>query len=164
MTDHALVIFECLVVEFVSDEFAIGIARVIALDLGQHLRDRGGEVCERLVLLRREIVLSQRLALNLACDGFVARRVADEVRRAHATIAESFRKRDACAAVVVFGIPFFQRASFDIAIRAHVGDLDADRATVGDGGVPRAFLQIKRLIDRAVNIEHEVNTQVAVVM
>ena len=47
---------------------------------------------------------------------------------------------------------------------ADVGDLDADRPAVGLGGVPGAFLEVERLVDRAVDVEHELDAQPALVV
>lgn len=44
-------------------------------------------------------------------------------------------------------------------VGADVGDFDADGAAVGDGGVPGAFLQVERLVNGAVEIEHEMDAE-----
>ena len=47
---------------------------------------------------------------------------------------------------------------------AHIGDLDADRAVVGSRGVTGAFFEVECLVNRAVQIQHEVHAQAAVIM
>src|SRR4051812_36735836 len=61
-------------------------------------------------------------------------------------------------------VPFLQRLRLVGRKCADVRDLDADRAAVRGGGVPGAFFQIERLVDRAVQIEHEMNTEIADIM
>lgn len=46
-------------------------------------------------------------------------------------------------------------------VGADLGDLDTDGAVVGDGGVPGAFLEVECLVDRAVEVEQEVDREAA---
>ena len=64
--------------------------------------------------------------------------------------------------MVVFFIPAFQRIG--VGVGADVGDFNADGAGVGDRGVPGAFLEIERLVNRAVEVEHEMDTEAAVIV
>jgi len=48
-----------------------------------------------------------------------------------------------------------------VRIRADLRDLDADGTVVRFAGVPGALLQVERLIDRAIHVEHEVRRQAA---
>jgi hypothetical protein len=43
--------------------------------------------------------------------------------------------------------------------RADARNLDPDRSIVGDGRVVGAFLQVERLVDRAVDIDEEVRAE-----
>ena len=74
------------------------------------------------------------------------------------------RDGDARLAVRLLGIPLRKGILAVDGIGAHVGDFDADRAAVRGGRVPGAFFQIERLVDRAVQVEHEMHAQVAHVL
>ena len=49
----------------------------------------------------------------------------------------------------------------ELRISAHVGDFDANRTIVRDGGVKTSLFDIECLIDGSVDIDHEVHGQAA---
>ena len=69
---------------------------------------------------------------------------------------------DFSLAFIVLIIPSVQR--FHVGIGPDVGDLDADATVIRRSGVPGAFLQIERLVDRAVQIEHEMDREAAYIV
>ena len=89
MAEHALVGLELGIRQFLADELAGGVPRVVAFDLRQRLAERRRELDQRLVLLGRVIVLHQFLALDHAGDRLGARRMADEVLGADAAVADT---------------------------------------------------------------------------
>ena len=49
-------------------------------------------------------------------------------------------------------------------ISAHVGDFDTDGASVGSCRVPGALFEVQGLIDRSIQIEHEMDAEIAMVV
>src|SRR5436309_2335631 len=87
--------------------------------------------------------------------------MAVEIFRADSAIAIFRRHYNRDVAARIFFIPFVQLPDLAGAARAEVGDLNADGATVRFGGVWRFFLSIHRLVNRAVEIEHELDGEMA---
>ena len=161
MADNALVNLKISIRQLLEDEIAGGIPRIVAFNLRERFAERGREFDQSLVLLGREIVLHQIFALDRAGDGFRTRRVADEILGVNATIAILGWNGDARLAVRVFGIPFRKGILAACRVGAHVGDFNADGAAVRGGRVPSAFLKVERLVDRAVQVEHELDAKTA---
>src|SRR5208337_3969163 len=101
MPEHAVVLVEFIIRKFARDELASGVFGIVAPDLREDLAKSSGEVDEGLILLRREIILHQGLALNLTGHKFRTRRVSHEIRGADAAVAEPRRDGDARLAVRV---------------------------------------------------------------
>ena len=59
---------------------------IVALNLGEDRAERRRQVRQRLILLRREIILVIRAALNLSADQLRANRMAHKVRRQDAAV------------------------------------------------------------------------------
>ena len=150
--------------QFLRDYLTIGTTRNIAGDLGKNFCEGGGEFGERGVLLRRKIVLDEIGALHDATDGFRAGRAPDEVFHAQHRVTDASGDRDDRTTGGVAAVPFLEGLGRAGWIGSHVGDLDADGAIVGSRGVTGAFFEIERLVNRAVQIQHEVHAQAAVIM
>ena len=164
MTKNALVLIQFFIGQLLRNQLSIGVMGVIAFDFWKNFAKRRGQLDERLILLRSKIVLEQFLTLNCPPNQFGSRRMADETFGANAAVAKLLRDRDADLAVAILGVPFFQCIAFVGMISAHVGDFDADGTTICDCRVPGAFFEVQRLIDRAVEIEHEMDTEIAMVV
>ena len=67
-----LVVLELVVRQFLENEPASAVFRIIALKLWKDFAQRRREPDQRLVLFRSEIVLNQILALDIALDRFRA--------------------------------------------------------------------------------------------
>src|SRR5436190_3690617 len=119
---------------------------------------------EGFVLLWRKIVLIEFIALDSSLDQFVSGGMSDEILRVDFPITELCGNRDPHFSTGVLLVPVSESFYFVGFISAHVSDLDADGAVIGDGGVPGAFFQIEGLIDRAVQIEHKMDAQVAMIL
>lgn len=156
VAQDALVGCEVGVGEFVSDEGAVGVAGVVAAEVGEDFAKGRGEADECVVLLSREVVLAALLALHFADDEAWSDGAADESWSADAAIALPAWDGDACAEIVV-GVPLCEGVFFVFGVGAHVGDFDADGAVVGGGGVPGAFFEVEGLVDGAVEVDHEVD-------
>lgn len=161
MAEDALVCFQFAVRQLLENEFARGIPRVVAFDFRQRLAERGGEFDQGLVLLGRKVVLDQLGALDCAGDRLGPRGVAHKAFGADAAVAKLLGNGDARPAVRLFGIPLRKGIIAADGIGAHVGDLDADGAVVGRAGMPRALFDIQCLVNRTVQVEHEMDAQVA---
>src|SRR5438105_2328009 len=98
MAEHALVAVQFLIRQFMADQ-AGSIARVIAAQFREDSAQRRGEVNESAVLLRREIVLHELLALDLSPDRFWTSGPAKKTAHANPTIAKTRRDGDARFAV-----------------------------------------------------------------
>src|SRR5690242_6557729 len=96
---------------------------------------------KRLVLLRREIVLVELVALDSSLDEFIARRMSDKTFCPDSTITEFVGDGNFDFAIRVLPIPIVECFELIRFICAHVGDFDADRTIVGNGGMPRPLLQ-----------------------
>ena len=108
-----------------------------------------------------EVVLREPAALHVADDRLIPRRARHESRRANPAHAEARRHGDAPPSIGVALIPVGKGVRVLRREGAHVRDLNADRARVGSRRVPGALLRIKRLVNRAVEIEHELHAQAA---
>ena len=56
---HALVLAPRVVVQLVRNELPVGVARIVALQLGEDPAQRRGQLDQRVVLLGREVVLAR---------------------------------------------------------------------------------------------------------
>ena len=164
VAEDAAVGFEGFVGKFARDELAGGVARIVAGDFGEHFAEGGGEFGEGGVLLRREIVLDEVGVLDRAAHGSGARGMADEILRVDHRVFDRGRDGDRGATGGVGLIPGVEDLHVAGRIGAHVGDLDADGAGVGGGGVESALFEVERLVNRAVDIQHEVNAEAAVIV
>ena len=164
VAQDAAVGFQRFVGEFLRDEFSGGIARIVAGDFGEHLAERGGELGESGVLLRGEIVLDEVGVLDRAAHGRGAGRMADEVFRVDHRVFDRGRNRDGGPTGGIGLIPSIEHLHVAGGVGAHVGDFDADGAGVGRRGVEGAFLEIERLVDGAVDIQHEMDAEAAVIV
>src|ERR1035438_216751 len=108
-----------------GDELARGVLRIVAFNPRQDLAERGGKLYQGLVLLRREIILNQLLALDRANDRFRPRRMPHEPLGEDAPVPILRRNDYADLAVRLFGIPFAEGVLAIDWVGAHVGDLDA---------------------------------------
>lgn len=159
VADEAGVGFELVVGKFGADEVAGGIFGIVESEFGEDAAEGGGEFGERFVLLRGEVVLEELLILDFAGDRFGTDGAGDEIGSADAGGVE--RNLDVGASGIFF-IPAVEGSV--VAVGADVGDFDADGASVCNGGVPGAFLEVKGLIDGAIQIEHEMDAEAAVVV
>lgn len=143
---------------------AFVVTGVVAFDLGEDFAERGGKADEGFVLFVGQVVLVELGALDDAEDGFVARRAAYEIFRMDAAIAEAFGDADARAAIGVLFVPCHEVFVRGRLVGAHVGNFNSHTASIRGGGVPGAFLEIKRLVDGAIDIHHEMHAQAAGIM
>src|SRR3954468_1779236 len=88
----------------------------------------------------------------------------DKVRLVKSWMLKTVRHLNVHLAVRIRFVPFLQGFRLLDRKGADVGDLDANGAAVRGRGMPGAFFQIKRLINRAVQIEHEMNAEIADIM
>src|SRR6266566_1533019 len=159
-----LVILELVIGQFVRDEFTGRVARVVAPDFRKHFAQRSRKPDEGLVLLGREIVLNQIRPLNGAPDRFWPGRVTNKAFGANASIAKAWRDVDSSGSVRLAGVPLLERVLLIEAVGAQVGDLDAYRAAVGGGRMPGPFLEVEGLVNRAIEVEHKMHAQIAMVL
>src|SRR5260370_32973837 len=131
-----LVILELVIGQFVRDEFAGGVARVVAPDFRKYFAERSRKPDEGLVLLGREIVLNQIRPLNGALDRFRAGRVTNKTFGANPSVAKARRDVDASGSVGLAGVPLLERVLLVEAVGPQVGDLDAHRAAVAGAPLP----------------------------
>ena len=164
MAEHALISGEFIVRQFARNQFPLRVLRIFALQLRKNFAERRRKFRQRGILLRRVIVLHQALALNHAAHRLVARGAANKIFHTHTAATEAFGDRQNRFARRIRAIPLRERIFPRRRIRAHVGDLDADGAVVARRRVPRALLQVERLVNRPVHIQHEMHTQVAVIL
>ncbi|MDB6059642.1 MAG: hypothetical protein JWO95_3486 [Verrucomicrobiales bacterium] len=146
------------------------LARVIAGDFWKGGAQGGGEVRQRFVLFRGEVVLFVELALHDGFDELRAGRAAMEIFGADAAgvwgcvavfVGKLSRNLDDSLAGGISFIPFVQLGDVAAEARAEVGDFDADGAAVCFGGVRGFFLRVHRLINGAVEVEHELDGEMA---
>src|SRR5688572_13707500 len=127
MAQHALVGIPLGVFQLLRNELAVGVLGVVALDLREDAAERRRELDQRVVLLGREVVLGEFLALDVADDQFLARRAADEALGADAHFVVGAGRAKADAAAVRGFVPFLQVGAVLHGVGAHVGDFNADR-------------------------------------
>ncbi len=164
VAQDAAVGFQRFVGEFLRDEFSGGIARIVAVDFGEHLAERGGELGEGGVLLRGEIVLDEVGVLDGAAHGRGAGRMADKVFRVDHRVFDGGRNRNGGPTGGIGLIPSVEHLHVAGRVGPHVGDFDADGAGVGRRGVEGALLEIEGLVNRAVDIQHEMDAETAVIV
>ncbi len=158
VADHALEVLPLLVGQDMRDEIALLVLRVGELNLGKHFREGGGEFDQRVVLLGSEVVLIKLLALDGALDQFLAGGFAVEGFGPHTDMAHGAGRAKMHHAFFVGDVPLVEHR-VGIGISADAGDFDADRAGIRNCRVPGAFLEIERLVDRAVDVEHKMHAQ-----
>jgi len=90
--------------------------------------------------------------------------MAYEIFRSQSAVAKLRGNGDRRLAVWIAMIPLQQIVRPRFGIGADVCDLDADGTVVGCGRVPRPFLQVQRLINRSIQVQHEVHAQVALIL
>src|SRR5439155_27050991 len=110
VAEDAFVFVQLVIGQLLRNDFAFGVVRIVALDLGKYFAKRRCQFDQGCVLLGGEIVLPELVALNRAGDRFRARRVADKAFGADAAVAQALGNGDACLAVGVPGVPFVERA------------------------------------------------------
>ncbi len=164
VAEHTLELGEPFLGERVVQDLAVGIARHVEMDLREDPAERRGELGERLPLLLGVVVHPVVVAVDLAIEESGAVRPRDEVGRADPGLLHPGREHHPHAPAVVALVPLLEGRVVGRGVGADVRDLDADRMVVGDPGVPGALLQVERLVDRAVHVEHEVDRQVPLVL
>src|SRR5450759_4892532 len=105
MPQHAVVVRKLFIGEFVRDEFAGSVGRILTFDSGKYFAERGGEFDQRLVLFSREIVLDEILALDVATNRSRSRGMAHKSRRANTPVAITLGERECGHAVGFRFIP-----------------------------------------------------------
>jgi len=161
MAEDALVVLEVGFRQFAADELSGSVPGVIAFDPGQDFAQCGGKPDQGLVLLGREIVLEEVAALDDALHGPRPGRAADERHGSEPSIAIDLRDRNACRAAGLSGVPFAEWILFATGVGADVGEFDAHRTAVRAGGVPGALLHVQGLVNRPVQVEQEMDAQIA---
>ena len=56
-------------------------------------------------------------------------------------------------------VPLFEGVRAVFWVSPNVGDLDPDASIIALRGMPRSLFEIKRLVDQAIGIQHEMNAQ-----
>ena len=112
----------------------------------------------------REVVHDQFAVLDHASHGLGAGRVTDEILGQHHRLLDALGNRDRGLTLCIGLIPLVEHFQVIGRVGTHVGDLDSHGAVVGDGGVAGALLQVEGLVDGAVDIQHEVDAQPAVIV
>lgn len=163
VAEDALVGFQLVRWQDFTGDGAVGVAGEIGPEMGKDAGEGGGQFGEGGVLLRGEVVLDEVGALDPADDEFGPGGSADEAGGGEAGGKDSVGEGENDAGNVV-GVPGFEAAPLGDGKGAGVGDFDSDTAGVGSGGVPGAFLEIEGLVEGAIGIQHEMDTEPAFVV
>jgi len=140
------------------------VARIVAADLGEERAKRRGQPRQSVVLLRREVVLLQPRPLDRTDDQLVAQRLQDGPAGFGTGGLRRLGVRDADPAFRVGPIPTVQRVGSVQGVCPDIGDLDANRTPIRDRRMPGRLFHVEGLVDRPVQVEHEMNAESAPVL
>src|SRR5258706_12359286 len=160
MAQQTLIVIEVVIRQFVSDEMALGVTRVIAVDLWKGLAEHRGQLYQRSLLLRCEVVLHEFVTLDVSVDRRAARGPRDEIPRAETRFFYLSWETNPHSAIRVLFVPVIQGLFFIRFKRADIRDLDAHGPAVGCRRMPRPLLDVQRLVNGPVQVEHEMDAQV----
>ena len=141
------------------EHVAIRAPRDLRPEPGKDVAQRGGQLRQCRVLLGRVVVLHVFGAADRAGD----RRAVPWPQRllGESVSAPDPRREDQAGSRSVGRVPLLERVVFAHRIGADVGDLHADAPVVALRGVAGTFLEVERLVDRAIDVEQEMHAQAA---
>ena len=146
------------------DQLTTVVTGIIEGYFRKNLREGRGQFDQCGVLFWRKIILHELRALHDPPHRHSPSGTTHKILGVDHRITEPRRDFDVRFPLGVLLIPFVERLGVTGRIGAHVGNLDTDGTIVGNSGVTGALFQVERLINGAIEIEHEVDAETAVIM